>query len=119
MDNERRKKNYACDITYGTNNEFGFDYLRDNMHREMGSRVQRGHNFCVVDEIDSILIDEARTPLIISGAAEDDKYKALCDKIAEAHQKGQPMLVGTVSIEKSETVSKLLTRPVIRHDLLH
>jgi preprotein translocase subunit SecA len=75
MDNIRRKENYACDITYGTNNEFGFDYLRDNMHRETESRVQRGHNFCIVDEIDSILIDEARTPLIISGAAEDDTYK--------------------------------------------
>jgi len=75
MDNARRKENYACDITYGTNNEFGFDYLRDNMHREMESRVQRAHNFCIVDEIDSILIDEARTPLIISGAAEDDTQK--------------------------------------------
>ncbi|MDR3020495.1 MAG: preprotein translocase subunit SecA [Treponema sp.] len=75
MDNEQRKMNYACDITYGTNNEFGFDYLRDNMHRGMESRVQRGHNFCIVDEIDSILIDEARTPLIISGAAEDDTFK--------------------------------------------
>jgi preprotein translocase subunit SecA len=75
MDNDRRKENYARDVTYGTNNEFGFDYLRDNMCRDLGSRVQRGHNFCVVDEIDSILIDEARTPLIISGAAEDDTYK--------------------------------------------
>ncbi|MDR0760620.1 MAG: preprotein translocase subunit SecA, partial [Treponema sp.] len=75
MDNERRKQNYACDITYGTNNEFGFDYLRDNMRWDMDGRVQRGHVFCVVDEIDSILIDEARTPLIISGAAEDDTYK--------------------------------------------
>jgi len=75
MDNARRKENYACDITYGTNNEFGFDYLRDNMHREMENRVQRSHNFCIVDEIDSILIDEARTPLIISGAAEDDTHK--------------------------------------------
>ncbi|MCL2610012.1 MAG: preprotein translocase subunit SecA, partial [Treponema sp.] len=75
MDNARRKENYACDITYGTNNEFGFDYLRDNMHRQMESRVQRPHNFCIVDEIDSILIDEARTPLIISGAAEDDTHK--------------------------------------------
>jgi preprotein translocase subunit SecA len=75
MDNDRRKENYACDITYGTNNEFGFDYLRDNMHREMSRRVQRGHNYCIVDEIDSILIDEARTPLIISGAAEDDTFK--------------------------------------------
>jgi preprotein translocase subunit SecA len=75
MDNARRKENYGCDVTYGTNNEFGFDYLRDNMCRDLGNRVQRGHNFCVVDEIDSILIDEARTPLIISGGAEDDTYK--------------------------------------------
>jgi preprotein translocase subunit SecA len=75
MDNERRKLNYRCDITYGTNNEFGFDYLRDNMCVTLEQRVQRGHNFCVVDEIDSILIDEARTPLIISGAAEDDTFK--------------------------------------------
>ena len=75
MDNARRKDNYACDITYGTNNEFGFDYLRDNMCRDLVSRVQRGHNYCIIDEIDSILIDEARTPLIISGAAEDDTFK--------------------------------------------
>jgi len=75
MDNDQRKENYSRDVTYGTNNEFGFDYLRDNMHRDMESRVQRGHNFCIVDEIDSILIDEARTPLIISGAAEDDTFK--------------------------------------------
>ena len=82
MDPARRKENYACDITYGTNNEFGFDYLRDNMHREKESCVQRGHNFCIVDEIDSILIDEARTPLIISGAAEDDTFKyAEVDKL--------------------------------------
>jgi preprotein translocase subunit SecA len=75
MDNERRRENYARDITYGTNNEFGFDYLRDNMCRDMRSRVQRGHNYCIIDEIDSILVDEARTPLIISGAAEDDTFK--------------------------------------------
>ncbi|MDR1588460.1 MAG: preprotein translocase subunit SecA, partial [Treponema sp.] len=82
MDNARRKENYSCDITYGTNNEFGFDYLRDNMCQDMVSRVQRGHHFCVVDEIDSILIDEARTPLIISGAAEDDTFKyAEVDKL--------------------------------------
>ncbi|MDR0589063.1 MAG: preprotein translocase subunit SecA, partial [Spirochaetaceae bacterium] len=82
MDNERRKQNYRCDITYGTNNEFGFDYLRDNMRWDLEGRVQRGHAFCVVDEIDSILIDEARTPLIISGAAEDDTFKyAEVDKL--------------------------------------
>ncbi|WP_293770920.1 preprotein translocase subunit SecA [uncultured Corynebacterium sp.] len=62
-----RKESYACDITYGTNNELGFDYLRDNMVRSTGDIVQRGHNYCIVDEVDSILIDEARTPLIISG----------------------------------------------------
>jgi preprotein translocase subunit SecA len=75
MDNDARRTSYACDITYGTNNEFGFDYLRDNMTWTPDSRVQRGHNYCIVDEIDSILIDEARTPLIISGPAEDDTYK--------------------------------------------
>ena len=75
MDNETRKASYACDVTYGTNNEFGFDYLRDNMKVDLKDKVQRGFNYCIVDEIDSILIDEARTPLIISGAGEDDTYK--------------------------------------------
>ncbi len=75
MDTEARKASYACDITYGTNNEFGFDYLRDNMKVDLKDKVQRGFNYCIVDEIDSILIDEARTPLIISGAGEDDTYK--------------------------------------------
>ena len=75
MDNEARRAAYACDLTYGTNNEFGFDYLRDNMQIDLSRKVQRGFNFCIVDEIDSILIDEARTPLIISGQGEDDTYK--------------------------------------------
>ncbi|MCQ2247517.1 MAG: preprotein translocase subunit SecA [Treponema sp.] len=75
MSNEERKAAYDCDLTYGTNNEFGFDYLRDNMQIEMSQKVQRGFNFCIVDEIDSILIDEARTPLIISGQGEDDTFK--------------------------------------------
>jgi preprotein translocase subunit SecA len=92
MDNAQRKENYACDITYGTNNEFGFDYLRDNMHRDMKDRVQRGHNYCIVDEIDSILIDEARTPLIISGPTEDDTSKyaevnQLLDSLKEVERK--------------------------------
>src|SRR5476649_119209 len=69
-DNERRAA-YACDITYGTNNELGFDYLRDNMKYHLEEMVQRGHNFAIVDEVDSILVDEARTPLIISGPSED------------------------------------------------
>ncbi len=71
MDHEAKQAAYAADITYGTNNEFGFDYLRDNMVYSPGERVQRGLNFAIVDEVDSILIDEARTPLIISGQAED------------------------------------------------
>ena len=76
MDNADRKKAYGCDITYGTNNEFGFDYLRDNMHYSLEECVQRGYNYAIVDEVDSILVDEARTPLIISGPAEEstDKY---------------------------------------------
>ncbi len=68
---EQRKEAYACDITYGTNNEFGFDYLRDNMAYEKENQVQRSRNFVIIDEVDSILIDEARTPLIISGASDD------------------------------------------------
>ncbi|MEW5981703.1 MAG: preprotein translocase subunit SecA [Acidobacteriota bacterium] len=70
LNDQERQRAYACDITYGTNNEFGFDYLRDNMKFELAHYVQRGHHFAIVDEVDSILIDEARTPLIISGPAE-------------------------------------------------
>ncbi len=75
MDNIARGFAYLCDITYGTNNEFGFDYLRDNMQISLAQKVQRGFPFCIIDEIDSILIDEARTPLIISGKGEDDTAK--------------------------------------------
>jgi preprotein translocase subunit SecA len=75
MDNEARKQAYQKDVTYGTNNEFGFDYLRDNMRWDKGEKVQREHHYCIIDEIDSILIDESRTPLIISGPAEDDTNK--------------------------------------------
>jgi preprotein translocase subunit SecA len=72
MNPQERKKEYACDVTYGTNNEFGFDYLRDNMAIDAENQVQRGHHFAIVDEVDSVLIDEARTPLIISGAVDVD-----------------------------------------------
>jgi preprotein translocase subunit SecA len=72
MQDEERQKAYACDVTYGTNNEFGFDYLRDNMKFDVESMVQRGHVYAIVDEVDSILIDEARTPLIISGPSEEN-----------------------------------------------
>ncbi|HRN26854.1 MAG: preprotein translocase subunit SecA [Ignavibacteriaceae bacterium] len=72
MDSAQRQQQYACDITYGTNNEFGFDYLRDNMSVELSQQVQRKHNYAIVDEVDSVLIDEARTPLIISGPVDRD-----------------------------------------------
>src|SRR5213082_3508912 len=82
LDEDQRRAAYGADITYGTNNEFGFDYLRDNMKYDLAQCVQRGHQFAIVDEVDSILIDEARTPLIISGPSEEstDKY-AKIDKI--------------------------------------
>ena len=75
MDDEERRAAYACDVTYGTNNEFGFDYLRDNMKFDLTDCVQRGHHYAIVDEVDSILIDEARTPLIISGPVESSQQK--------------------------------------------
>ncbi len=90
-DDSKRKASYDADITYGTNNEFGFDYLRDNMKFELSSKVQREHNFVIVDEVDSILIDEARTPLIISGPTNrtlDGYIKA--DEVARAMTRGEP-----------------------------
>ncbi len=87
---DEKRAQYDCDITYGTNNEFGFDYLRDNMKFDLHDCVQRGHNFGIVDEVDSILIDEARTPLIISGASEEstDKY-ARVNRIIPKLEKGE------------------------------
>ncbi len=77
MDNEAKRKAYSRDVTYGTNNEFGFDYLRDNMKWSAEEKIQPKHHYCIIDEIDSILIDEARTPLIISGQSEDDSAQVL------------------------------------------
>jgi preprotein translocase subunit SecA len=90
LDDQQRREAYAADVTYGTNNEFGFDYLRDNMKFDIKDCVQRPHNFAIVDEVDSILIDEARTPLIISGASEEstDKY-ARVDRIIPKLEKGE------------------------------
>ena len=90
LDDEERRAAYASDVTYGTNNEFGFDYLRDNMKFDLKDCVQRGHNFAIVDEVDSILIDEARTPLIISGASEEstDKYYKV-NRIIPKLEKGE------------------------------
>jgi len=90
MPDAERRKAYQADVTYGTNNEFGFDYLRDNMKFDLSSMVQRGHHFAIIDEVDSILVDEARTPLIISGPSEEsvDKYYSI-DKIIPKLERGE------------------------------
>ncbi|MGD9015070.1 MAG: preprotein translocase subunit SecA [Candidatus Omnitrophota bacterium] len=100
LDDQARKKAYACDITYGTNNEFGFDYLRDNMKYSQEDLVQRPFFYAIVDEVDSILIDEARTPLIISGPAEESTEKYyIADKIV-------PRLKGRIILERDEIAAK-------------
>lgn len=110
MDHEQRKVAYAADITYGTNNEFGFDYLRDNMVSHKDHKVQRSHFFAIVDEVDSILIDEARTPLIISGPSDEatDKYVRV-NKIIPKLSEGEDFEVD----EKARNV--LLTEKGVSH----
>ena len=101
MTSEQRRENYSCDITYGTNNEFGFDYLRDNMALQKEDLVQRDHAYAIVDEVDSVLIDEARTPLIISGAVDapvDTSFKDLCPLIQNLVRQ-QNALVGNIVSE--------------------
>ena len=114
LDDAQRREAYAADITYGTNNEFGFDYLRDNMKFELADCVQRGHYFGIVDEVDSILIDEARTPLIISGPTDQttDKY-ARVNRIIPQLEMGEEIEQGETKIltgdytvdEKHKTIS--------------
>ena len=113
IDDEERKKAYDCDITYGTNNELGFDYLRDNMKYRMEDMVQRGHVYAIVDEVDSILVDEARTPLIISGPLDDrsefyntiDTYIPQLDKSDyEVDEKQRTVTMTEAGMEKMETV---------------
>ena len=110
LDSEQRRESYNSDVTYGTNNEFGFDYLRDNMAVDPSQLVQRELNFCIVDEVDSILIDEARTPLIISGPAEDatDKY-AKANEIAQKLVKNRDFSVD----EKDKNIQ--LTEKGVNH----
>ncbi|MGE5646087.1 MAG: preprotein translocase subunit SecA [Acidobacteriota bacterium] len=116
LDDQERQQAYNCDITYGTNNEFGFDYLRDNMKFRIEDCVQRKHNFAIVDEVDSILIDEARTPLIISGPSEEstDKYmkanriipKLIRGEVIEGKEPGEKYLTGDYTVdEKSRSVA--------------
>ena len=100
MSPQERKNNYGCDITYGTNNEFGFDYLRDNMALQKNDQVQRGHAFAIVDEVDSVLIDEARTPLIISGAVDapvDTTFTELRPLVQNLVQKQNSLVAQIVS----------------------
>jgi len=106
LNDQERQVAYGCDITYGTNNEFGFDYLRDNMKFDLGHYVQRGHHFAIVDEVDSILIDEARTPLIISGPAEEstDLYYEV-DRIIPKLTPGA-VTQGNVKAEDREELEK-------------
>jgi preprotein translocase subunit SecA len=106
MDDEDRKQAYQSDITYGTNNEFAFDYLRDNMKFDLDDYVQRDHHFCIVDEVDSILIDEARTPLLISGPSEGDtKLYQIVDKV-----------IPQLTIEKHYTVDEKSRSSVLTED---
>jgi preprotein translocase subunit SecA len=111
IEDQQRKEQYACDVTYATNNELGFDYLRDNMKIHKEEMVQRGHNFAIVDEVDSILIDEARTPLIISGPLEDrtDLYQALdavMKTLVAEHDKLEKEIVKEHGKEQAKEVLK-------------
>ena len=115
LDDEERRAAYAADVTYGTNNEFGFDYLRDNMKFDLRDCVQRVHNYAIVDEVDSILIDEARTPLIISGASEEstDKYYKV-NRIIPKLEKGEELSPGEVH----ELLEKGKVSPDKREELI-
>ena len=115
LDDEKRKKNYSLDITYATNNELGFDYLRDNMKYDLSEMVQKDKEYCIVDEVDSILIDESRTPLIISGGVEDksDQYflankfvKVLEKKDFEMDEKNKNAILSDTGIDKIEKMSE-------------
>ncbi|MGB8657063.1 MAG: preprotein translocase subunit SecA [Candidatus Zixiibacteriota bacterium] len=108
MDNAQRKIQYDCDITYGTNNEFGFDYLRDNMAIRTEDRVQRGYNYAIVDEVDSVLIDEARTPLIISGPVSSDVTQSYMEMrpLVEQLFRKQAVLVNKLVAEGEELLSQ-------------
>ena len=114
LNDVERKTNYNCDITYATNNELGFDYLRDNMKYELEEMVQRSHNYCIVDEVDSILIDESRTPLIISGKLEDkttlyissnEFIKHLQKKDYELDEKNKNVILTDLGIDKIEKLA--------------
>ena len=124
--NAERKAMYQCDITYGTNNEFGFDYLRDNLKLQKDHMVQRDHNFCIVDEVDSILIDESRTPLVISGAIEDKTvlYNTIDSLVPnlkpedyEIDEKSKSVNLSEIGVDTTEKI--LLQRNLMKSDSLY
>jgi preprotein translocase subunit SecA len=128
LDDDERKAAYAADVTYGTNNEFGFDYLRDNMKFRLEDCVQRGHNFAIVDEVDSILIDEARTPLIISGPSEEstDKYYKVNriipylerGEVIEGKEPGQKYTTGDFTVDEKHRAAALTEQGVLKVEKL-
>jgi preprotein translocase subunit SecA len=128
LDDQERKDNYLCDITYGTNNEFGFDYLRDNMKFRIEDCVQRGHRYAIVDEVDSILIDEARTPLIISGPSEEstDKYykvnriipKLVRGEVIEGKEPGEKYTTGDFTVDEKHRAVGLTEEGVTKVEKL-
>src|ERR1700720_922275 len=127
-DDEERRAAYACDITYGTNNEYGFDYLRDNMKFRIEDCVQRPHHFAIVDEVDSILVDEARTPLIISGPSEEstDKYykintiipKLVRGEVIEGKEPGEKYTTGDYTIDEKHKSAALTEEGVLKVEKL-
>ncbi len=120
LEDEQRREQYACDVTYGTNNELGFDYLRDNMKYSVADMVQRGHVFAIVDEVDSILIDEARTPLIISGPVEDrsDLYNTIDTFIPELVEEDYEIDEKTRSVTLTEVGNEHVEQLLKAADLL-
>src|SRR5882757_3457994 len=128
LDDQERQDAYGSDITYGTNNEFGFDYLRDNMKFNIKNCVQRGHNFAIVDEVDSILVDEARTPLIISGPSEEstDKYyksnKVIPNlqrgEVIEGKEPGEKYTTGDYTVDEKHRSAALTEEGVLRVEKL-
>jgi len=120
IEDEKRREQYACDVTYSTNNELGFDYLRDNMKYDLNSMVQRAFNFAIIDEVDSILIDEARTPLIISGPGEQssDLYKSLNKLIPKLNEEDFEKDEKTKSINLTESGVERLESLLVESKLL-
>jgi len=128
LDDEERRASYHCDITYGTNNEYGFDYLRDNMKFRIADCVQRGHQYAIVDEVDSILIDEARTPLIISGPSEEstDKYykinriipKLIRGEVIEGKEPGEKYTTGDYTVDEKHKSVALTEEGVLKVEKL-